>query len=195
MDLSLKAKSRTANVIVQQIDGEVLIYDTDSNRAVALNDTASTVWNLLDGESSVSDIAERSQLPADLVLLSIDELQNKGLLHEKVETGIGKDRVSRRKILTKFAASAVALPAVAAIVAPTALHAQSSCPATGPGGFPANMLAPGAMQQAGYNGVCDAGCPNSCAAFNFDCCSNMLVYAGTCTNSPGPLAICDCTCL
>lgn len=141
-------------------------------------------------KKTISDIAETAQIPAEMVLLSIEELQKRDLLQEKVETGLAKDRVSRRKMLTKLAATAVALPVVAAIIAPTAAHAQSGCPAIG------LMLAPGGMTTVGYSGVCDASCPGACASFNFDCCSNQLLYAGTCTNNPGPpaVAVCDCTC-
>lgn len=192
MNLSLKPSSRTADVIVQEIDGEVLIYDLNSHQALALNETASKVWNLLDGKSTISDIAETAQIPVEIVMLSIDELQKKDLLEEKVEMGLAKDRVSRRKMLASVAASAVALPVIASIIAPTAAHAQSGCPSIGP------MLAPGAMNPVSYFGVCGTGasCPGACENFNVFCCSNQLLFAGTCTNNPGPpaTATCDCIC-
>lgn len=190
MNLHLKANSRTREIIVQNFDNEVLIYDLQNHQALSLNETAAMVWQSLDGKKTVAEIARQNNLPPEIVLLSIDELNKKNLLEEKMETGLAADRLSRRKILMRSAATAFALPIIAAITAPMAVHAQSGCPATG------LMLAPGGMSTVGYSGVCDAGCPAACNSFNIDCCSNQLLYAGTCTNNPGPPAVatCDCTC-
>ena len=190
MNILLKANSRTRDIIVQNLDDEILIYDLESNQALSLNDTAAKVWQSLDGKKTVGEIAAETSFPNEIVLLSIDELNKKNLLAEKVETGLAKDKVSRRKMLMKTAVTSFTLPLIVGVIAPTAIHAQSGCPAIG------QMLAPGGMSQVGYSGVCDAGCPASCAGFNIDCCSNQLLYAGTCTNNPGPpaVAVCDCTC-
>lgn len=190
MNISLKADSRTKDIIVQNLEDEVLIYDLRSNEALSLNETAARVWQSLDGKKTVAEIAFEIDLSPEMILFSIDELQKKNLLEEKIETGLAKDKISRRKMLIKTAGASIALPIIVGVIAPSAAHAQSGCPAIG------LMLAPGGMSQVGYSGVCDAGCPTACAGFNFDCCSNSLLYAGTCTNNPGPptVAQCDCTC-
>jgi hypothetical protein len=196
MNLNIKANSRTSNIIVQNIDAEVLVYDLKNNQALSLNETAAMVWHLLDGKKTVAEIARQSNLPPEIVLLSIHELNRKNLLEENVETGLANDRLSRRKMLTKSAATAFALPIIVAITAPMAIHAQSVCNPPSPPGTPSQMLNPGAMSNVGYSGVCDAPCPAVCASFNFDCCSNSLLYAGTCTNNGGGagIAVCACTC-
>ena len=190
MNLHLKANSRTREIIVQNFDNEVLIYDLQNHQALSLNETAATVWQSLDGVKTVAEIARQNNLPPEIVLLSIDELNKKNLLQGMAETGLAADRLSRRKMLMRTATTAFALPIIVAITAPLAIHAQSGCPASG------LMLAPGGMSQVGYSGLCDSGCVSACASFNFDCCSNTLLYAGTCTNNPGPPAVaaCDCTC-
>lgn len=191
MNVNIKANSRTNEIIVQSLDDEILIYDLKTNQALSLNETAAEVWQSLDGKKTVAEIASEIDFAPEMILFSLDELQKKNLLAEKVETGLAKDKVSRRKMLMKTASVSMALPLIVGIVAPSSIHAQSNgCPATG------LMLAPGGMRQVGYAGVCNLSCPAACAGFNSDCCSNSLSFAGTCTNNPGPpqVAQCDCTC-
>jgi hypothetical protein len=67
-------------------------------------------------------------------------------------------------------------------------------PATPPGTI-SQRLGSGAFSNVGYSGVCDANCPAACAAFNFDCCSESLLYSGVCTNDGvAGVATCQCRC-
>ncbi|MBX7172719.1 MAG: PqqD family protein [Pyrinomonadaceae bacterium] len=180
----MKANSRTNDIIVQNIGDEVLIYDLKINKALSLNETAAKVWECLDGQRTIEEIAQTTNIPLDLVLLSIDELQRNNLLQEKIETGLASDRVSRRKMMMRFASAAVALPIIIGIAAPTAISAQSCFAAT-------------TMNTVGFGGACASGfCPSVCGSFDSRCCSNMNNYAGTCTDDGGGLgvAVCDCVC-
>ncbi len=73
-------KAREENLVVQEFDGEVLIYDLNTNKAFSLNETSSLVWQLCDGDNSVSEISEsisrKLDSPAneDLVWLALEQL-------------------------------------------------------------------------------------------------------------------------
>jgi hypothetical protein len=72
----------------------------------------------------------------------------------------------------------------------------SCCNTVAPPGTPPQQLPSGGRTRVGYSGVCDASCSSACSSFNFDCCSNELLYAGACTNNGGGagVALCECTC-
>lgn len=180
----MKANSRTNNIIVQNIGDETLVYDLKTNNALSLNETVTKVWELLDGRRTVEEIAQITNIPSDLVLLTIDELQRNDLLQEKVATGLANDRLSRRKMMMKFASAAVALPIIVGIAAPVAIDAAS-------------CFAGGTMNTVGFGGACASGlCPSVCGSFDSRCCTNTNNYAGTCTDDGGGLgvAVCDCVC-
>ena len=128
-------KSRTDNVVVQETNEEVLVYDLDSNKAVCLNVTAAIVWKLCDGKRTASEIAEevsrqlKKPVTDELIWLAIDQLKAENLLSngEAIETSF--NGLTRREIIRKVGiASMIALPLVSSIVAPKAVAAQSiSC--------------------------------------------------------------------
>ena len=47
--------ARQNGLVVQEMPGEVLVYDLDSNKAHCLNESAATVWRSCDGNNSVAD--------------------------------------------------------------------------------------------------------------------------------------------
>ena len=117
--MKMRPKSRTDNVVVQETNEEVLVYDLDSNEAVCLNETSAIVWKLCDGKRTTSEIAEevRRQLKkpvtAELIWVAIDQLKREKLLSngEVLETGF--NGLTRREIVRKAGiASMVALPIV-----------------------------------------------------------------------------------
>lgn len=125
-------KSRKHNIVVQETNNEVLIYDLEINKAFCLNETSSTVWELCDGTKSVSEISEtmgkRWDLPIneDLVWLALDQLKRENLIENASELVINFEGLSRRQVIKKIGlGSMVALPIVASIIAPTAINAAS----------------------------------------------------------------------
>ena len=57
MDLSSRPR-HAADLRVQRFEGEILLFDGGNATGILLNETASLVWLLCDGERSVSDIIE-----------------------------------------------------------------------------------------------------------------------------------------
>ena len=163
--------SRSGNIVVQEYDCEILIYDLLIHNAYSLNETTSRIWKFLDGKTSVETIVQKSGLPKEIVFLALEQLQKKDLLQEKVEIELPADSISRRKLLVKIGATSVILPIIASVVAPQAIHAASGCL---PLGTP--NQSPGCL--AGIVTIF-----NSCAA---DSNTNMACVGSTfCTSSVG----------
>lgn len=131
-------RARTEDLVIQEAGGETLIYDLTTDNAHCLNPTAALIWDRCDGVRSADDIKvdiERTfgaSVDSGFVPLAIEMLSEKGLL-------VGTDprpgpRESRRTMLRKIGlASAVALPVIASIVAPTSVLASVSCACVNPG--------------------------------------------------------------
>ena len=97
-------KARREAIITKEVDGELLVYDRERDRAHCLNETAAAIWRLCDGRTSVSEIAlnlqkaEGSRQKAEgsdptpdtrrptpdtqVVWLALDQLQRSHLLEE-----------------------------------------------------------------------------------------------------------------
>ena len=75
-------------VLETEIDGDISLYDPMSEHVTVLNSTASDVWRLADGESSVEEITsllataygvEESSISRDVVD-TVDQLRDQGLI-------------------------------------------------------------------------------------------------------------------
>lgn len=180
---------RTVDIIVQDINDEVLIYDLSVQKAYSLNETTAVVWRNLDGKNSLDDLASKSGLPREMVLFAVDELQKQNLLDGKIETGLPKDKLSRRKALLAMGASAIALPVITTMVAPLAVQAQSRCR---PGGQPMGTLLGSIPFLSPFVPCSVTVCtPTACSTGGFGgagCCIVNNVTA-TCNGN-----ICECRC-
>jgi len=115
--------SRKDDLVVQELNGEILIYDLRENKAFCLNETSALVWQACDGINSVSDIGKRVG-SEDLVWLALEELKKERLIERApMYKFVG---MSRRDVIKKIGiGSMIALPVVGSLVAPAAAHAQS----------------------------------------------------------------------
>lgn len=123
-----KPLGRTKDLVVQELNGEVLIYDLRDHRAFCLNETSSLVWTACDGNTPVNQIGKRIG-SEDVVWLALDQLKEERLLENGVDADGPFAGISRRDVIRKIGlGTAIALPVVASIVAPTAASAQSCLP-------------------------------------------------------------------
>ncbi len=150
-------KNLLNNLVVQELDSELMIYNLESNRAFCLNETAAVVWQHCDGKTGVGEIAvrlserQKSAISEEVVLLALSQLEKEKLI-ERSELTESVRLLPRREVIKRLGmAGAVAIPIVAAVVAPEAVFAQSC------GAFNNNMM------------LSLAGCP--CMGNN-DCMSN-----------------------
>jgi len=144
---NIKPRVNPNGLVERELEGELLIYNTVSDRVYCLNGTAAQVYKYADGNRTVQEIAHamRQELnaPVDdaIVRYGLLQLSKSGLLDEAIAPYAEQEFTSRRKVLAKLGAGAaiLAIPVIAAIVAPDAAHASSDpcAPATGrPTGCP-----------------------------------------------------------
>jgi hypothetical protein len=134
MSKNKKPLSRKDEIVVQEVDGEVLIYDLRANKAFCLNETSALIWHACDGSRDVPALSKfvtkRLNAPAneDLVWLALDQLAKEKLLDAIPESDGRFAGMSRREVIRKVGlGAAISIPVVAGLVAPQAIHANSLC--------------------------------------------------------------------
>jgi len=132
MDSQAKPQARQDGLVVQPVGEELVIYDRERQMAHQLNATAARIWENLDGQKDVAQVAaavngEDSPVNENLVQLGIAELGKANLLSTPgappgEPDALHRERVNRRKTLEALAllgSTAVLLPMVKSITAPT----------------------------------------------------------------------------
>jgi hypothetical protein len=134
MKKHIAPKARKENLVVQESEGEVLIFDLDKNKAFCLNETSTLVWQLCDGNNSVSEISDsisrklNSPVNEDFVWLALDQLKKEKLIANGEEIVADFTGMSRREVVRKIGlGTMISLPIVASLVAPKAAFAGSTC--------------------------------------------------------------------
>jgi hypothetical protein len=138
-------KARRDNLLVQEFDDEVVVYDQERHCAHRLNRTAALVWRHSDGQRTIADLAlilqQELDLVADenLVWLTLDRLDQAHLLQESLQRSPEQTRLSRRQVVRKASLVGVLsllLPVITTLVTPSPATAQSSglLPDPGTGG-------------------------------------------------------------
>lgn len=132
-------QARKDGLVVEQLSDEVLVYDLDGHQAHCLNQTAALVWEHCDGKTTVPEIARligresKSPVDEEVAWLALDQLGKARLLSDRVTRPSGAARMSRRTVMRRIGlASAVALPVVTSILAPTAEAAVNCVPSGQP---------------------------------------------------------------
>ena len=130
-----KPLSRQSDILVQDLEDELLIYDLRINKAFCLNQTSALVFQFSDGAKTVSEISElMSQklgilVSEDFVWLALQDLEKENLLGKSKELTDILANLSRREMVKKVGlASMVALPIIASVIAPSPAAAQSANP-------------------------------------------------------------------
>jgi len=169
---SNKPVSRKEELVVQEHDGEVLIYDLKENKAFCLNETSALVWQACDGKKTIADISDhlgkqlKSQANEDLVWLALDQLSKANLIEQSTAIEDRFVGLSRREAIRRVGmASLVALPVIATLTAPTAAQ-TGTCVQTSTG-------CTGSNRPRG----CDCSSNANCAT-GLTC--NTAVSGGTC---------------
>jgi hypothetical protein len=204
-----KPVSRQSDILVQEVDDELLIYDLRINKAYCLNHTSALVFQLSDGAKTASEISElMSQklgilVSEDLVWLALQDLEKENLLGNSDElTGVLAN-LSRREIVKKAGlASMAALPIIASIIAPGAAAAQSTSPSVrcaSPAECPSGNCAMTSFLPVGSfccpvgNGGTQPGpigtaigleCFDSCSAAGMSVCCSGSATSVSCGNDP-----------
>jgi hypothetical protein len=140
-------RAREEGLIIKYLPEEVLVYDLVSEKAHCLNPTAALVWKYCDGAKTVKQIKvaieDESQTTVDerLVWLALQQLQSFDLIVGEIQRPAILKDMSRRELIKRIGVTAVAIPVIISIVAPTA-QAQASCSGTNrPDGCPCTVPA------------------------------------------------------
>ena len=133
--MEIKPLSRHSEIVVQELKNEILVYDLKTNKAICLNQISAMIWQLCDGQNSISEISrlssEQMKTPVteDLVWLTLEGLKRQALLDKNAEFEIESGGLSRRLMIKKVGlATTAALPFITSLTAPKAAAAQSGCP-------------------------------------------------------------------
>jgi Coenzyme PQQ synthesis protein D (PqqD) len=125
-------KSRIQNLVVQELDDEIMVYDLNNDKVYSLNETSAAIWGLCDGTRTIAEISrqmsEKLKMPVkdDYIWLALRDLQKENLLVDGFELDDKFAGMSRRQVIRKIGFSSMAaLPVIYSLVAPTAITAQS----------------------------------------------------------------------
>ena len=117
--------AREKDILKQELNDEVLLYDLKTNQAYNLNNTSAAVWRSCSGKSSPQQIADDNKIPIEMVMYALDDLHSMNLL----ERGDLKDQedkaASRRAIIKMGLVLGIGAPLITSLLAPSAMMAAS----------------------------------------------------------------------
>jgi hypothetical protein len=194
--------ARSEGLIIEELDGELLVYDSESNMAHALDPQVVAVWRACDGHSDTHALATGCETSEEKVRDTLARLGELGLL-EGAQADQNGD--TRRVALRKIGIAGVGVATISSILVPGAA-AQGSCQPGGTCVSSADQCCNG--QTAPRTGLCPPGqenfclCPPGqenlcciqagfCAVGLFDlppaasCCSGTGVLDSNCIHVPG----------
>ena len=142
-------KAKIDNILVQDLENELLIYNLTTHKAYTLNETSKIIFNSCDGATPVDELKRKYKFTDDLIYLALDELQANDLLKDYQSVYFAG--LSRREVIRRVALSSmIALPVISSLLAPTAAMARS----TGPN-LCEEVECPYAQDQCHFDGECD----------------------------------------
>ena len=175
-------QARIRSLVVREVADEVLVYDLQRHQAHCLNRSAASIWQSCDGQTSVVEIArlvgQETKLTMDeaMIWLALDQLGKASLLEEPVPRPVGILRLSRRDAIRKIGlGTALTLPLVTSVVAPTAIMAATP-------GVCADTCRHSGLGQVGSAATCDAcaNVPGTCFTFGNCGASGGSSFSSTC---------------
>lgn len=168
--MKIKPNWSKANIVIQEVENEILIYDLNENKAFCLNETSAIIWQMCDGTRTVAEISEtlgkrfNAKISEDFVWLALDQFKKDKLISNDFPSIFAG--MSRREVIRKVGfASIVALPVVASIVAPSPVNAQSCIAFLAMCNLAMDLCCPGSIcENMGGSPNCDCMCstPGDC---------------------------------
>lgn len=123
--------ARRADLIIEQVGPDTLVYDQLRDEAHSLNPVTGYVFRNADGTRSVERLSTDLSIELgriddpDVVLAAITELDRVNLLDEADFSGAGADGVSRREAMIRVGVATLAIVAISSISVPTPAMAKS----------------------------------------------------------------------
>lgn len=118
-------QTRSKDIVVQNLDGETLIYDVSINKAYCLNKTAAIVYNACNESKTFAELTRKHKLTEDVIYFALDELREQNLL-ESPQYISSLAGMNRREAIRKVGlGSMLALPVITTLLAPKSAAAAS----------------------------------------------------------------------
>src|SRR3954467_14763304 len=160
---------RREGLIVEALDDELLVYDSERAKAHSLNRVAAAVWELSDGERDAAAIAEAADVSEDDVWRALSQLEERRLLDGEVPRRMSGPEYSRRQAVRRMgmigASAAFAAPLVKSIVVPTTASAQITMSCVPEGGTCGNFVPmSGGCDTETFQPCCPQSPPITCFA-------------------------------
>jgi hypothetical protein len=142
--------ARSEGLITEELDGELLVYDSESNMAHALGAETSAVWRACDGRTDGRGLAGRCDASEEKVRDAVARLGELGLLEGMQDDRDGDTRRAALRKITIAGVGVASASTISSILVPNAA-AQGSCVQ------PGNCIVPGQTCCSGHpiaNGTC-----------------------------------------
>lgn len=160
-------KARKEDLVIQELDNEILIYDLNSKKALCLNESVALVWQACDGTKDISEIRKslvkqlNLAVSDDFIWLALEQLKKENLIANKDEVNADFGGMSRREVIRKIGlTSVIALPVITGLVTPVA--AQTASCSTTVGCTGGNR--PSGCNCSNNNNCTSNSCVNGCCA-------------------------------
>ncbi|HUR85609.1 MAG TPA: hypothetical protein VMY78_09705 [Solirubrobacteraceae bacterium] len=108
-----KPAARAAELVIEELGDELLVYDLTRDEAHCLGATAARVWRACDGATPVTELESRLGLDKAAVTAALDELERCFLLEP---AGLTRRELNIK--LTKTGAAVASLPFIVSIAVP-----------------------------------------------------------------------------
>lgn len=126
--------ARSAGLVKREVDGELLVYDLECDKAHCLNDSAARIWAYCDGNKSVSEISQLLGADPDVTMdekvvwHTLARLEKLNLLEDAVVPAHIIAEFGRRDAMRKLGAvSLIAVPAITSLLIPASDAHASNC--------------------------------------------------------------------
>ena len=120
--------ARTDNLLTQELDDELLVYDRASHNAHSLDRRAATLWRACDGVNTVGDLEKVVGASRDEVVEALAALSARGLLVTPFESSGSSRRAMLRRGLVAGGVMAIGAPVIRSVLVPEPAGAQSPGP-------------------------------------------------------------------
>ena len=117
--------ARSEGLIIEELDGELLVYDGESNLAHALAAEAAALWEACDGHTDTRGLASRCHTSQDQVGVTLARLREVRLLEADSDEPEGDTRREALRKITLAGAGLAAVPTISSILVPTPAQAAS----------------------------------------------------------------------
>jgi hypothetical protein len=142
--------ARTADLLVEEFEDELLIYDQRSDQAHCLSPAAARVWRACDATTTVEQLGAALELDRGTLARALEELEACELLDSGPAAGVTRREATAR--LAKLGAAAATAPLIYSIAAPAPAMAASQA-------FCARLGCPTGANQAARRTFCtNQGC-------------------------------------